>query len=529
MLPEGTPETAPRSENRSFSERERVMFWRFRGIRPDDLHGRRALRNPERGFRTEMYFSCIPGEVAGMCSCHQKQLKLDGRSEVPVYQNADVPGVPHLIRGNRLDGVEFAHCQWEDELDYFAYDGVSVMQSYCFLMNFGTGKGKPLSEEKLADIETFLRKLRTSEVKALLRFAYELSPTLSGPTAETTLNHLEQLRPLIRKYSDVIYVLQCGFVGKFGEWHNSFHKLQLDKSFRKELLDRVLDVLPPDRCTMLRYPNLKRELFGNTPLSEEKAFTAAPEARIGHFCDGFMAGPSYGGTWRDPDPEEQQAYNAAESRFLPQDGELFWRDVAGPALPDAAAQALARYHYDTLGFVHSNSEFEGPGTKYSMDVWKHVPVDPMFLIDKNLPISDGYFESETGKHIWRSYYEYFRDHLGYRIELQSAELRRADGRIKGEIRLVNRGFSAPVNPRKIYLRLGEQAFPIDCEIRRWYSGEEQRLPIDVPAPGGPRRAGLWMPDAAEILRDIPGYAIRCANALDFEEGVNWFGDRGSAI
>ena len=102
------------------------MLWQFRGIRPDDIHGRRALRNPERGFRTEMYFSCIPGEVAGMCSCHQKQLKLDGRSEVPVFQNIDVPGVPHLIRGNRLDGIEFAHCQWEDELDYFAYDGVNI-------------------------------------------------------------------------------------------------------------------------------------------------------------------------------------------------------------------------------------------------------------------------------------------------------------------------------------------------------------------------------------------------------------------
>ena len=35
----------------------------YRGIRPDDLHGRMALANPERGFRTEMYFSEIPGEL----------------------------------------------------------------------------------------------------------------------------------------------------------------------------------------------------------------------------------------------------------------------------------------------------------------------------------------------------------------------------------------------------------------------------------------------------------------------------------
>ena len=502
------------------------MQWKFRGIRPDDLHGRRALRNPERGFRNEMYFSCLPGEVAGMCSCHFKQLKLDGRSEIPVYQNADVPGVPHLIRGNRLDGVEFAHCQWEDELDYFAYDGVTIMQSYCFLMNYGFGQGKPLPQEKLDDIERFLLKLRAARVKTLLRFAYELSPTLSGPTAQTVLRHLEQLAPLIRKYSDVIYVLQCGFVGKFGEWHNSYHKLQLDKVFRKELFTRVLEVLPADRCTMVRYPWLKREIYGNTPLGEDRAFTSDPEARIGHFCDGFLAGPTYGGTWMPPDPDAQHEYVAAESKFLPQDGELFWRDVAGAALPDASVLELARCHYDTLSFVHGNSAFEGASTNYSIDVWKHVPVDPMFLIDHELPMSDGYFESETGKHIWRSYYEYIRDHLGYRIELQSAELHRENDRLKGEIRLVNRGFSAPVNPRKVYLRLDDHAVALDCEIRKWYSGTEQVLKIDAELPvSGPCRAGLWLPDAAPVLRDIPEYAVRCSNALDFRDGVNWFGGK----
>ena len=45
----------------------------FRGIRPDDLHGRMALRNPERGFRTEIYVSEIADEIAGTCSCHSKR------------------------------------------------------------------------------------------------------------------------------------------------------------------------------------------------------------------------------------------------------------------------------------------------------------------------------------------------------------------------------------------------------------------------------------------------------------------------
>ena len=50
-----------------------------------------------------------------------------------------------------------------------------------------------------------------------------------------------------------------------------------------------------------------------------------------------------------------------------------------------------------------------------------VPVDPLFLADNGLPVPDGYFTDERGRFVWRSHYEYIRDTLGYRIELQSME------------------------------------------------------------------------------------------------------------
>ena len=501
------------------------MIHRFKGLGPDSPHGRSGLRNPERGFRTEMYFSCIPGEVAGTCSCHSKQLKLDGRSEKPVFQNQSIPGVPHLIRGNRLDGIEFSHTQWRDELDYLAYDGITIMQSYCFLMKYDDGRDLP--QEKLDDIETFFLKVREAGVKCLLRFAYELSPTLQGPTAETTLKHLSQLRPPLRKYADVIYVLQCGFVGKFGEWHNSYHYLQNDLGFRRELMAAVLEALPEERKTMMRYPFLKQELYGTSPLTEKEAFTSLPQARIGHFNDGFLANPpSHGGTFNRAGCqkfEEDKAYLEQESIWLPQDGELFWCDVGGVALPQDAATLLAKWHYDTFGMVHGNALFEGVDG-YSIDIWKRVPVDPMFLIASGLPFSEAWFRGEGGRHVWRSYYEYIRDHLGYRIELQSFEYETANGRLTGKIRLVNRGFSAPVNPRKVYLALGGERIELDTDLRTWYSGKEQCLTFEHPLPPpGEYEAGLWLPDGSEVLKDREDYAIRCANDLTFRDGVNWFG------
>ena len=499
----------------------------FRGIHPDDVHGRMGLRNPERGFRTEMYFSHIPGEIAGTCSCHIKQMKLDGRSEKPVYQNASIPNVPHLIRGNRLDGVEFSHWNWQDEIDYFSYDGVTIMQSYCFLMKYNDGRDIP--QEKLDDIEDFFLKVRRAGVKCLLRFAYELSPTLTGPTAETTLKHLSQLAPMINKYIDVIYVLQLGFVGKFGEWHNSYHALQSDLAFRKELFAAVLDVLPPQRRTMVRYPVLKMAVYGTEPLTEDLAFTMDPKARIGHFDDGFMAKPRHGGTFGRGDDivsiDRIFDYFAKESKYLPQDGELFWSDVAGTALPTETTVLLRNWHFDTLGFVHGNSAFEGADTCYSIDVWKRVPVDPMFLEREKLPISDGYFTDEYGKFVWRSYYEYIRDHIGYRLELQTAEAEVAEGRLRGKIVLINRGFSSPVNPRKAYLRVDGKSFELKADLQRWFAGETQTLEFDIPAAEAQgKRLGLWLPDDSPVLRDRPEYAIRCANDIEFSDGVNWLGE-----
>jgi hypothetical protein len=502
----------------------------YRGIRPDDPHGRCGLRNPERGLRTEMYFSEIPGEIAGVCSCYNKQLKLDGRPEIPVYQNDTIPDVPHLIRGNRLDAIEFSHWQWMNELDYFAYDGVTIMQSYCFLDRYNH---TDLPQSKLDDIEFFFNKVRLMKVKLLLRFAYELSPAFDGPTAEDTLRHLRQLAPLIRKHSDIIYCLQCGFVGKFGEWHNSYNHLHEDVAFHKDLLAEVLEILPDNRMTMMRYPAAKMRIFGTEPITEKEAFSGIPKARVGHFNDGFMANvPKHGGTFGITGRmlvsiEDEMEYVAQESKYMPQDGELFWRDVGGAALPTESLKLLRRWHFDTLSMVHGNAFFEGTD-RYSIDIWKKVPVDPLFLKDYGFEAPDGYFVDERGRFVRRSYYELIRDLLGYRLELQSAEIEVDNGTLTAGIELVNRGFSAPVNPRKVYLTLrgnnGKRYdLPFDIDIRKLYGGEKHTLKLSADAASfapGKYAVGLSMPDEMASLRDIPEYAIRCANMINFENGIN---------
>ena len=268
------------------------------------------------------------------------------------------------------------------------------------------------------------------------------------------------------------------------------------------------------------------------------AFSSKPAARIGHFNDGFMAGPNHGGTFNRGDSlvskEAEMAYLEQESKFLPMVGELFWRDLSGMALPADAAVNFNRWHYDTFGMVHSNSLFEGKDG-YSMDVWARVPVDPMFLRQRNLPFEEDYFMDEKGNHVWRSYYEYIRDHLGYRIVLEEAEVDSkvvAGKKFHARISLRNYGFSAPVNPRPVQLVLIGRTkaihFSFKTDVRRWYGGGTRQvlemtetMPKDMPK--GEYQVGFALPDAAESLAGRAEYAIRCANPLSFTAGINWLG------
>ena len=110
-------------------------------------------------------------------------------------------------------------------------------------------------------------------------------------------------------------------------------------------------------------------------------------------------------------------------------------------------------------------------------------------------------------------------------ELQSMEYEIVDGRLRGTLALVNKGFSAPVNPRSVFLKVGSTDHLLTADVRRWFSCEEQSIAFDVPAPDAPCTIGLWMPDEAECLRNDERYAIRCANAVPFRDGVNILSNR----
>ena len=475
----------------------------YQGIRPDDPNGRKGLLNPERGFR--------------WC--------------------------------NRIGSFDpiWADSTWLSRITACANDGLTMTQAYCELLDYCELDQIP--QNKLDKLQASFDAVRKAGVKLLLCFRYENGDLQNGPTLAKTINHIRQLKKIVNDNIDVIGIFQTGFIGMYGEWHRSYHQLDKDPEARKQVILEVLDILPPERKMLMRYPSYKtvflRDSMGlcqnyYTPVAFNKVHTMAPEARIGYCDHGFMVGDSDAGTFPTP-PSLPYSYMTTESLFVPMDGELFWStsDPYGKIKDDGlvAIKRLWEHHYTLFGYSHNHSVYEGSGAApdaiLSIDEWKTDEVSKQFLINNHLPVSDGYFEDQNGNYVNRYIFEYIRDHLGYRLELKKCTYPASvtDGFFELEVELVNRGFDAPSNPREIKLVMFKESDKIvyeigkaDIDVRKLYPcdpvNRQQVSPVysfSIKSshmyvfPRGQYKLGIWMPDASNSIKYDSRYAIRFAN------------------
>ena len=145
-------------------------------------------------------------------------------------------------------------------------EGKTLMYVGFYLTEFINGD---ISKAYLDMIQTSFDALREAGIKCVLRFAYQNSESAKpwDPTVEVTLRHVAQLKPLLQKNADVIFVLQAGFVGVWGEWYYTDHfnmnpRSDADYKPRRQLADALLDALPESRQVALRTPQFKLRMYG---------------------------------------------------------------------------------------------------------------------------------------------------------------------------------------------------------------------------------------------------------------------------
>lgn len=397
---------------------------------------------------------------------------------------------------------------------------------------------KPLSAELLQHIENDFAIARQAGVKLIPRFAYTVSarsgncpeafvcPPYGDAPKEIVLNHISQLKPILKNNADVIAVMQLGFIGIWGENYytdyfgdassNGQGKL-LDDNWktRAEILQALLNALPDDRMVQVRLPQLKqRFVYGvhatpnSEPLSEQEAFSKTDKARIGLHNDCFISGPDDVGTYVDYGNSSSEksaavsilrAYAENDNRYVAVGGETC-SDAFSPAnnCEDAGIvqTELSRMHYSYLNSAYNNQV-------------------------NNEWVNGGCMEN-------------IKKHLGYRFVLLNAivpqEPVKAGMQFHFQINLKNVGYASPFNPRvaKLVFKKGsaEFVYELKSNVQKWFTGKvevDERILLNKNMPAGDYHLFLYLPDKYESIYQRPEYAIRLANQ-DVWDGATGYND-----
>ncbi len=337
----------------------------------------------------------------------------------------------------------------------------------------------PLSQSMLDGIEAGIAAYRGTGIRLLVRFVYNFGPIGSADVpADLISTHIDQLAPILLRHKDDIFALQAGFIGTWGEWHNSTSG-NIDAATRRIVLDRERAHFHGAFPILVRYPADLMTYLG----------TSIPQAGFGLHDDFYASDDSDGGT------------------FVPRDG------YTAQQLRDYAA-AVARTTMFVGEFGASNPALQS--CEALSDYAQRYPLQSLSMYI--------YPEAIGDEIAARGCLLDFLNRVGPRIEVDRLRLSGwsvAGARIDAVVELRNVGYGRVIRARPVTvvvsawgreysrttldlgaldLRMLPTATPVGSEFRFSFV-----LPDSLPA--GPVTVGLLVPDPVPSLRPRPEYAL----------------------
>ena len=368
-------------------------------------------------------------------------------------------------------------------------------------------------------VQAELDRVRAAKKKAVIRFAYSDTYNKNNPqeaTPSQILEHVDQLASTIADNADIIYLVQAGWLGTYGEWyyktnnHDSsvpsytdYYKYTVSGSKvsdlndnHKNLLDRMLLKVPSPIQIGLRTAFYKRYYLSPSNInawSEITSWDTGANNRLALFNDGFRGSSSDVGTFKS-DTDWDMWYS--QGNWLAIGGELSYRSESEFALVsddlkdcDNSIAELKKQHWSYLHYSTSNR---------FMKAWYDA----------------GRFDD-------------IEKALGYRLVLNKAEFSSSSltsgSTMSYSISIQNKGCAPVIYPRPfklVVLHNGTATAVVDnlMDVRNLAPGADAtvlngsfQLPCSL-ASGD--QIAIWLPDADILdkgLDEIPAYSIRLAN------------------
>jgi len=296
--------------------------------------------------------------------------------------------------------------------------------------------------------------VREAGIKLIVRFCYTEDPKLPDARKKFVLAHIQQLKPLIFKNYDVIFAIQAGFIGTWGEWYYTNEDFgsegqinDIQSQNRKEVVQALLNMIPEERFLLMRTPQYKMKYLGhNRTITNTDVKARSENYRIGFHNDAFLADETDMGTYTC---DTDKTYFAFDSRYVPVLGETC---KPGPqANGKRAINQLAYYHWNALN------------RQYHPDV------------------ISGWKQDNT--------YPEIKSRLGYRFTLIKANVDHyptLEAPVKLALTILNDGFSIAIYPKTFFVVIENketlERFTIqpnsNPDVRLWYPDDTVDVIID---------------------------------------------------
>ena len=158
------------------------------------------------------------------------------------------------------------------------------MQQYIYLSKYAT---RDIDEQGLQNIQKILTACVNMDIRLSCVLLYnwwgENQYNANWREEEEqepyVYRHIEQLAPVLQKNIGLIAVMQAGFIGRWGEWHNT--TLATNQAAKNKIVSRLLAAIGEPYNVEMRYPTQKNDLT----LEDEKG-----RSRLGYGNDYFTAG-----------------------------------------------------------------------------------------------------------------------------------------------------------------------------------------------------------------------------------------------
>ncbi len=349
----------------------------------------------------------------------------------------------------------------------------------------------PLSTAMLNAMSSRLASYAGIGVRLLICFLYNFGPI--GPGAmdapiDVISENIDQVAPILLQNQDLIFSMEAGFIGTWGEWHDSTNGNDTAAA-QQIVLDKESSYFSGVFPITVRYPGDLIQYVGNSTPSNE----------LGFYDAYYLSDSDDGGTWdtcstnagyclSDYTVDQLQSYAAAVSTTTMFQGEFGAQDP-----PLQTCDAVASYSYT----YHPQSFALFP-----------YPADTVAELQ-----SEGCILS-------------FYNQIGTRIELQNVAISgnpAANGQLQFSITLVNTGYGRVIRQRPATLVLvsagnvvAQIPIPVSqMDLRQLASSATpvpQTFQIDVTLPptfpsSGPISVALLIPDPAPSLTAQPAYAL----------------------